>query len=97
MGGMGKTQTALQYAFMHRLDGDAIFWVRAETAHGLLTTYAAITKKLALPGTQSRIDNGRASEMARDWLERTRRWTIESLTQLLIEPGQEVATDLRQR
>ncbi|KIX07637.1 uncharacterized protein Z518_02290 [Rhinocladiella mackenziei CBS 650.93] len=77
IGGVGKTQTALQYAFTHSNDFDATFWVRAETDHSLITTYAAIARKLDLPGADGGLDAGRSVEMARNWLERTdRKWLL---------------------
>src|SRR5579863_7249426 len=31
LGGVGKTQTALEYAYRHAFDYSAVFWIRAET------------------------------------------------------------------
>jgi hypothetical protein len=71
IGGVGKTQTALQYAYQHLVDYDAIFWVRSETDHELARTYASIAKKLKLGNVEAVGDTGRAVELARDWLEQT--------------------------
>src|SRR5690348_16904292 len=32
LGGVGKTQTALEYAYRHALEYNAVFWIEAETA-----------------------------------------------------------------
>lgn len=49
LGGIGKTQTALEYVYRFRDDYRIVLWVRAET-HPLLTAdFAAIASLLALP------------------------------------------------
>ena len=48
IGGVGKTQTALEYTYEFRSHYDGIFWVRAETNIELLKCYGAIGRKLGL-------------------------------------------------
>jgi tetratricopeptide (TPR) repeat protein len=49
LGGVGKSQTALEYAWRHRGEYRAVFWVRAEGEATLDAGYAAIARALALP------------------------------------------------
>lgn len=49
LGGVGKTQTALEYAYCHLGDYNHIFWVRAENETDILDGYGKIAKMLDLP------------------------------------------------
>lgn len=49
LGGMGKTQTAIEYAYRHRMEYDTVLWARAETYETLLADYATMAQLLALP------------------------------------------------
>jgi len=48
IGGVGKTQTALEYAYSNRDLYDWIFWVRAESSAELLKSYSLIGKKIGV-------------------------------------------------
>jgi tetratricopeptide (TPR) repeat protein len=48
MGGIGKTQTALEYAYRYREEYQAIFWVGAETRLSLLADFGEIAALLHL-------------------------------------------------
>lgn len=73
LGGIGKTQTALEYTFKYREDYDAIFWVRAELNSGIASAYANICSLLGLSGP-SDVDEGEAVELAKKWLSTTSRY-----------------------
>jgi tetratricopeptide (TPR) repeat protein len=49
LGGIGKTQLALEYAYRHRQDYHAILWGRAETREALVSTFVNIASLLDLP------------------------------------------------
>jgi Tfp pilus assembly protein PilF/nucleoside phosphorylase len=49
LGGIGKTQLALEYAYRHAPDYDLVWWVRSETPAALAADYAALTGPLDLP------------------------------------------------
>jgi tetratricopeptide (TPR) repeat protein len=54
LGGIGKTQTAIEYAARHRADYPAgVFWVDAETHSGLTSGLVAIAATLRLPAAAS--------------------------------------------
>lgn len=48
LGGGGKTQLAVEYAYRHTGDYDLVWWVRAATPGSLLGDYAALAAKLEL-------------------------------------------------
>ena len=50
LGGVGKTQAALEYAVRHRADyPDGVFWINAETTSGLKSGFVEIAKTLRPP------------------------------------------------
>ena len=68
-GGIGKTETALYFAYKYTERFDAIFWVSADTEHGTetLRTFGNIGRKLRL------FDSGTISDsqvdVVREWLQ----------------------------
>src|SRR5262249_51188060 len=48
LGGIGKTQTAVEYAYRYRDSYNAIFWVKAETNTALKTDFVEIAALLNL-------------------------------------------------
>src|SRR6266566_309109 len=48
LGGVGKSQTALEYAYRHREDYAFVFWVGAESEETLDRDYAEIARRLDL-------------------------------------------------
>ncbi len=50
LGGVGKTQAAIQYAARHRADyPGGVLWVNAETTGDLVSGFVEIARRLALP------------------------------------------------
>ncbi len=87
LGGMGKTQTAIEYAYRYRADYRAIVWVRAETVEALQVDLAALASALGLE--QEGHNQQRDSEAVRKWLETNERWLLilDNVEELpLIEP-----------
>jgi hypothetical protein len=57
LGGVGKTQLALEFAYIHADEYDAIFWIRAETEEKLRESFLAHARLLQLgPPTGSQQD-----------------------------------------
>jgi hypothetical protein len=63
MGGVGKTATALEYAYLNRDEYDSIFWIAADSHSRFLQSYSAMGE---LVGVVSE------AEAVRDWLKTTR-------------------------
>jgi len=42
LGGIGKTQTAVEYAYQYRNEYDAVLWVKADSREALISDYAAL-------------------------------------------------------
>jgi tetratricopeptide (TPR) repeat protein len=49
LGGLGKTQLAVEYAYQHAKDYQIVWWVRAEQETTILDDLAALAAKLGLP------------------------------------------------
>jgi len=75
LGGIGKTQTAVEYAYRHAGDYRAVFLVRAQSEGALVGGFAEIAGKLGLPeaaaGNQKEAVAG-----ARRWLEAEDGWLL---------------------
>lgn len=75
LGGIGKTQTAIEYAYRYRDDYHAVLWARADSKENLLSDVVAIANMLGLlePGEQ---DLSRAIEAVKDWLHTHTNWLL---------------------
>src|SRR5579872_649153 len=73
LGGIGKSQTAIEYAYRHRSEYRTVLWVRAETCETLLADYAIIAQLLNLP-EQKKLDWQR--EAVVHWLEKQTDWLL---------------------
>jgi len=73
MGGLGKTQTALEYAYRYAQNYDYIWWVPAETEETVLIAYKqfAVKMKLLDDGQQ---DRGMIIETVLNWMDSNRKW-----------------------
>jgi len=73
LGGIGKTQTAVEYAYRHfPVDYDWVFWVKAETELSAVTDLASIGRSLDLAGAT--LDE--LAMQMRQWLETHDRWLL---------------------
>lgn len=70
LGGIGKSQTALEYAHRHKHRYDAVFWVKSDTPVALNQDLSRIACGLKLEGVQEHED-ARNKVMLLDWLHRT--------------------------
>jgi tetratricopeptide (TPR) repeat protein len=75
LGGMGKTQTALEYAYRHQAEYDHLFWVRAEQETDLISGYVALAKTLQIPGHQQE-DQQAITALMKQWLATHNRWLL---------------------
>jgi tetratricopeptide (TPR) repeat protein len=49
MGGVGKTQTAVEYAYRYAAEYEVVWWIRADESTTLSVDYAALASALGLP------------------------------------------------
>lgn len=69
IGGMGKTQIALEYTHRYAEHYTHIFWVRAETEAVLAESFLDILEKVGIDGGSAAID--KRIEMVREYLQKT--------------------------
>jgi tetratricopeptide (TPR) repeat protein len=69
LGGVGKTQTAIEYAYRHRDQYRAVLWVRAGTETSLVSGYHELAEVLSLAVKDAR-DSTEVVAAVRRWLSR---------------------------
>ncbi len=75
LGGVGKTQLSLEYAYRHMEQYDVVWWIRSENSETLAGDYAQLANKLGLPEaeqTEQRI----TVAAVREWLEHNPKWLL---------------------
>ena len=75
LGGIGKTQMAVEYAYRHVGDYDCVWWVRAEEAVTRDGDLAALAQALELPERDAQ-DQRQIIAAVKDWLGRHSRWLL---------------------
>ncbi|HEY1350385.1 MAG TPA: NB-ARC domain-containing protein [Ktedonobacteraceae bacterium] len=55
LGGIGKTQLAVEYAYQHALEYQAIFWIEAESVETITGSFQQIARHIHLPEKQDRL------------------------------------------
>src|SRR5439155_12712552 len=75
MGGIGKTQTAIEYAYRSREQYGQVLWARADTRENLIQDYVAIARLLQLP-EQHLQDQPQIVEGVKRWLRGQREWLL---------------------
>jgi tetratricopeptide (TPR) repeat protein len=75
LGGIGKTQTAIEYAYRYRDDYALVLWVRADTLETLTSDFATIANLLNL--TEKNAQNQHLIVSAvKNWLEASSDWLL---------------------
>ena len=75
LGGIGKSQTAVEYAYRYYHDYQAILWVRAETELELLPGFVELAHVLDLPQKDAQ-DPKYIIEAVKHWLENNSGWLL---------------------
>ncbi len=75
LGGVGKTQIALEYAYRYALEYSAVFWMAAETAESCISSLLYIAETLQLPGREDR-NQQRVIAMVQHWLSTHTQWLL---------------------
>lgn len=74
LGGIGKTQIAIEYARRYQKEYENAFWVRADTSETLGTSYSKISKLLDLSEKNS--DKQEIIDNVERWLRTNGRWLL---------------------
>jgi len=75
LGGMGKTQLAIEYAYRYRHAYQAIFWIDAETLASLTSSFVRLAASLALP-EEAEEDQRKTVAAVLRWLNRHAGWLL---------------------
>ncbi len=75
MGGIGKTQTAIEYAYRSRDNYKVVLWAKADTLEILISELSSFATLLKLPGGREQ-DQQYTVDAVKHWLERHREWLL---------------------
>jgi tetratricopeptide (TPR) repeat protein len=76
MGGMGKTRTAIEYAYRHRSEYHAVFWIRAETKSSIISGFIEIATLLKLREIDDYLKEEAAISKVQLWLSEHPGWLL---------------------
>jgi len=75
LGGIGKTQSAVEYAYRYHNDYQAVLWIQAETRQLLISDFVVVAGLLNLPEKDVQ-DQNKAVEAIKRWLKEHREWLL---------------------
>ena len=75
LGGVGKTQIAVEYCYRHCEDYKAILWARADSRDELLADLVSIARLLGLPESRAK-DQQPVLNALRQWMRGQPRWLL---------------------
>jgi len=75
LGGIGKTQMVLEYAYRFQHEYQAVLWARGETAETLIADFVAIAERFEMPGWNHQ-ERKRIVEAFKDWLVSAPNWLL---------------------
>jgi TIR domain len=75
LGGIGKTQVALEYAYRYRREYQAVLWAQADTREALTLSYLSISALLNLP-EQGEQESARIVTAVKNWLQIHGNWLL---------------------
>lgn len=75
LGGIGKTQIALEYAYQHAQEYSAVFWISAATQESLQADLVTVAERLKLPGKDEH-DHTRIVRAVKQWLATHQNWLL---------------------
>ncbi len=75
LGGVGKTQLALEYAYRSVAEYDIVWWVRSEEPVTLAADYASLADALDLPEKEA-TDQQLIIKAVKQWLEQHPKWLL---------------------
>ncbi len=75
LGGIGKTQTAIEYAYRQRQDYDVVLWVHSASREEIISDFAIIAGLLQISGSQAS-DKEILVIAVKRWLEQNTGWLL---------------------
>jgi tetratricopeptide (TPR) repeat protein len=75
LGGVGKTQIAIEYAYRHKHDYTAVLWTFADTEQSIRGGFAQIASYLNLPEKDA-TEQAKVTEAVRRWLDENPGWLL---------------------
>jgi tetratricopeptide (TPR) repeat protein len=75
LGGIGKTQIAIEYAYRYYQEYEAVLWASAESQEALISSYNTIATLLRLPEREAP-EQGVVIQAAKRWLQTHRNWLL---------------------
>src|SRR3990170_1038191 len=75
LGGIGKTQTAVEYAYRYRDKYDTVLWAKGDSVESLISDFVAISSWLNLPDKDAK-DQNLAVVAVKRWLESNNGWLL---------------------
>src|SRR6185312_3606973 len=75
LGGIGKTQIAVEYAYRYRDEYRAVFWVRTASRETLVADFVALAHLLELPGQDGQ-DEMLVMNAVRRWMDMNEGWLL---------------------
>jgi tetratricopeptide (TPR) repeat protein len=75
LGGIGKTQLALEYAYRYHSDYQMVLWARAESTEALVSSCVALAQLLRLPEREAK-EQEVTVQAVKGWLQTHRGWLL---------------------
>jgi len=75
LGGVGKTQLAVAYAYRHHSEYQYVLWALAENIETLIASYSELARLLNLPEKESQ-EQGNVIQAVKGWLQRQHGWLL---------------------
>jgi signal recognition particle GTPase len=75
LGGIGKTQVAIEYAYWYGYEYRAVLWVKADSREALISDFVSIADPLDLPEKNEQ-DQNRAVNAVKRWLQKHGNWLL---------------------
>ncbi|QBD82780.1 helix-turn-helix domain-containing protein [Ktedonosporobacter rubrisoli] len=75
LGGVGKTQTAIEYAYRYRGEYSAVIWVQADSREVLFSEFVKLGQLLNLPGLYEK-DQNQVINAVKRWLKNHKGWIL---------------------
>ncbi len=68
MGGIGKTEIAIEYLYSRRSQFDDVFWIYADAKRKLAAQFSTIAKELRIEAASDGMDEESARDVVHEWL-----------------------------